>query len=477
MDARRWHRITRIFENALGLAHEDRTAYLDEVCSGDAELRRDVEGLLDADAGAEGFLDEPPAKPAPSPPAPERIGRYEILGKIGEGGFGAVYLGRDGTSRVAIKTCLWNDPAVRRRFQREAEIAGRLRHENVTVVYGAGEEGDLSYLVEEYLEGEDLTAAIGERRPLALEERLEILRQAAHGLEYAHVCGVVHRDVKPSNLRLLPDGRVKVMDFGVAKLRGAKSRLTRTGATPGTLAYMAPEQLRGETVDGRADLFAFGVVAYELLSYRHPFPGDTDAAVLFRILDSDPEPLTKAAPGCPPRLARLVGRCLEKDPEKRFPDFTALLAELERVRLEASGDRAAPPVPSRIVRWAAAAVLLAALAGFGGWLAGLYTTRRPGTELPVPAAARTGSLVLRPVPWAEVLSVTDAEGHNHSPKTPLSTPWVLALPPGEYTVTLSHPRLSEPYRCRVELDAGATAECRDVLVRLDAHDFFAEVPW
>ncbi|MCP4660882.1 MAG: serine/threonine protein kinase [bacterium] len=270
---------------------------------------------------------------------PARIGKYEILAKIAQGGFGEVFLGRDDLLKrlVAIKTCTAPDDFYRR-FLREVEIVGRLKHPNIITVYDAGFHDEVPFLVVEYLAGEDLADAIRQLRPSPPAGRLATLLQVARALEYAHARGVIHRDVKPSNIRVLGDGRVTLMDFGIAKLQGDGTHLTEPGATVGTLAYIAPEQLLGEAIDGRADIFSFGAVAYELLSYRRPFPGDTDPALLVQILRQEPTALAQLWPGCPPRLAALVARCLEKEPADRFPDCTSLIAELTAVAVELGPD-------------------------------------------------------------------------------------------------------------------------------------------
>ncbi len=269
----------------------------------------------------------------------QRIGKYRILAKIARGGFGVVFLGRDDLLKrlVAIKTCTAPDDA-HRRFLREVEIVGRLKHPNIITVYDAGFHDEVPYLVVEYLAGEDLADAIRQLRPSPPAARLATLVQVARALEHAHARGVIHRDVKPSNIRLLGDGRVKLMDFGIAKLQSDGTHLTAPGATVGTLAYIAPEQLLGEEIDCRADIFSFGAVAYELLSYRRPFPGGTDPVLLYQILQQAPTPLLQLWPACPPRLAALVTRCLEKDPADRFPDCTSLIAELTAVAVELAPD-------------------------------------------------------------------------------------------------------------------------------------------
>ncbi len=260
----------------------------------------------------------------------QRIGKYEILEQIGAGGFGIVFKGRDPLIErlVAVKTCNSDDEELRHRFVREARTAGRLQHRNITTVYDFGYHEGVPYLVQEYLTGEDLDRILKRGERPALTTRLSWLEQAARGLAYAHVNGIVHRDVKPANLRILEDGTVKIMDFGIAKLLENDSGLTRAGATVGTAAYLAPEQLHGEPVDARTDLFAFGVVAYELLAGRRPFAGKQLSAVIYQILHHDPEPLEQLVPDCAPEVAGLVARCLAKDRAQRPASAEVVADEL-----------------------------------------------------------------------------------------------------------------------------------------------------
>jgi TonB family protein len=264
----------------------------------------------------------------------ERLGKYELVEQIGEGGFGCVWLGRDPHLKrpVAIKTCESGDQDLHRRFLREAEIAAALHHPNIVVVHDFGYEDGIPYLVEEFLTGEDLSKIIARRQPVPLEAKLGWLIEVSRGLEFAHTHGVVHRDVKPSNVRILEDGSAKVLDFGIAKLaEGDTQHLTRTGTTIGTVGYMAPEQLNGEPIDFRADVFSFGVLAYELLSYTRPFEGDTVSRVFYRILNEDPPALTQIAADVPPALEQIVLRCLAKRPERRYGSFRTILDDLRRV--------------------------------------------------------------------------------------------------------------------------------------------------
>ena len=264
----------------------------------------------------------------------DRLGRYEIVGLLGQGSFGVVYQGRDPLAKkdVAIKVCTLEDADLRRRFFREAEISRRLEHENIVTVHDFAEQDGTPYLVQEFLKGEDLREVIRRRDPWSVAQRLDILLQIARGLAYAHTCEVIHRDIKPSNVRILPASRAKIMDFGIAKLANDESRLTQKGVTMGTAAYLPPEQVRGGEVTRRADIFSFGVLAYELLCHQRPFRGKTISALVYQILYKAPDPLSTLWPTCPPSLSDLISRCLEKDPDKRCPDMETVVSGLLDVR-------------------------------------------------------------------------------------------------------------------------------------------------
>ncbi len=266
----------------------------------------------------------------------EQIGKYKITRKLGQGSFGVVYKGRDAYLKrdVAIKICSVEDEGLRQRFFREAEIAGRLVHKHIVTVYEFGFEGDIPYLVQEILSGEDLGPIVKRRTPLAPSTRLEYLLQVARGLGYAHSEGVIHRDIKPGNIRVLEDGQVKIMDFGIAKLASAETQLTQKGVTMGTASYLPPEQVRGSDLDHRADIFSFGVLAYELLTYERPFRGSTLSALVYQILYKVPQPMTEVWTECPSPLSDLIARCLDKKPERRFDSFHDLIPELEAIQAD-----------------------------------------------------------------------------------------------------------------------------------------------
>jgi serine/threonine-protein kinase len=261
----------------------------------------------------------------------QTLGKYEIVEKIGVGGFGVVYRGFDPFIKrpVAIKTCSAEDTETRERFRREAEIAGNLQHRNIVTVFEFGFQEETPYLVEELLSGEDLDRKIKRHEFVPLPEKILWLVQIARGLAFAHERGIVHRDIKPGNVRILDDGTAKILDFGIAKLAHQASNLTQAGMTLGTAAYLAPEQIRGQPVDSRTDVFSFGVLAFELLAFERPFRAAEISAIFYKILHESPPSLAANVPDVPVDLDRIVARCLAKDPARRWSPSSQLVLALE----------------------------------------------------------------------------------------------------------------------------------------------------
>ncbi|MBP1643258.1 MAG: serine/threonine protein kinase with Chase2 sensor [Acidobacteria bacterium] len=261
----------------------------------------------------------------------QTLGKYEIVEKIGVGGFGVVYKGFDPFIKrpVAIKTCSAEDTETRERFRREGEIAGNLQHRNIVTVFEFGFENDIPYLVQEFLSGEDLDRKIKRNEFVPLPEKILWLVQIARGLAFAHERGIVHRDIKPGNVRILDDGTAKILDFGIAKLAHQPSNLTQAGMTLGTAAYLAPEQIRGQPVDPRTDVFSYGVLAYELLAFERPFRAAEISAIFYKILHETPPSLAARVPDVPVELDRIVARCLAKDPARRWIPTAELVRALE----------------------------------------------------------------------------------------------------------------------------------------------------
>jgi tRNA A-37 threonylcarbamoyl transferase component Bud32/type IV secretory pathway TrbD component len=268
------------------------------------------------------------------------FGKFELLGELGAGGMAVVYKARDTTLDrvVALKVInqrLQGGEVARMRFLQEARVAAVLNHPNIVSVYELGLEDGYPFIAMEYLPGEDLRDLIEQGRPLTQRQKVNIALQIARAVEHAHSRGVIHRDIKPGNIRILEGGGAKLMDFGIAKLTSSELKgLTRTGAVMGTTAYMAPEQLRGEAPNVSGDVFAFGLVLYELLSYAKPFDAPHPAAIVYKILNVEPERLDESIPET---LRDLVERCIKKTAEERPPGFTWIVRELTRIRRELRG--------------------------------------------------------------------------------------------------------------------------------------------
>ena len=275
----------------------------------------------------------------------KRIGKYEIQGEIGKGGFGHVYCALDPVvnRQVAIKVLISaEDPDVLGRFRAEAAAAGGLRHKNVVTIYDYGEQDGIPYLVMEYLQGETLQQFLQGGRRLSLLEKLDIMSQTAEGLHCAHQNGIIHRDVKPSNVMVLRDGTVKIMDFGIARaLQSDTTRRTRTGFLIGTLSYMCPEQFQGGTADALADIWAYGVIYYELVTGVHPFQASDPATLMYRINSVEPQPILTLLPECPPALAAVIHKSLAKHRELRYQIFEDVQFDTEPILIDLKHERAA----------------------------------------------------------------------------------------------------------------------------------------
>ncbi len=265
------------------------------------------------------------------------VGRFTILRRLGRGGMGAVYEGHDPAldRRVAIKTLTSDaiaDAESRGRFEREARAAAKLAHPNIVTVYELGNFGgkEKPYIVMEYLEGTDVASLISGSRGLPLAEALDIVIQLCRALDFAHQKGVVHRDVKPANLRFLDDGQIKIMDFGIARVEGSH-QITKSGVMIGTLHYMSPEQIRGEKLDGRTDIFSTGCILYELLAGVRPFSGESATSILYNIVHETPKPVADKTSDLPQEVQRVIDRALAKKPEERFGTAGEMAKELEKI--------------------------------------------------------------------------------------------------------------------------------------------------
>jgi serine/threonine protein kinase len=278
------------------------------------------------------------------------IGRYEIRECIGRGGMGALFRALDPVldREVAIKTMLADfsgDEAGRARFYREARAVARLQHRNIVTLFDFGEDDGTPYIVMEFLRGDTLGQRMKDGGRLPIDRVLDVAAQLCTGLHFAHARGVVHRDIKPPNIWLNEDGSVKLLDFGIAKF--GDTAVTRVGGVVGSVSYMSPEQIAGDDdVDGRSDIFSVGIVLYELLSGKRPFPGDSPTAIMMRIMHEPPLPLE--APGAPPQLLALIERALQKDRMRRFQQAGELASDLRALQFTLSGPHGVGRVPDHL---------------------------------------------------------------------------------------------------------------------------------
>jgi serine/threonine-protein kinase len=436
--------------------------------------------------------------------APKRIGKYEVAEQIGVGGFGVVYKAWDPYIQrwVALKTCAATDDEGTQRFFREAQLAGALAHPNITLIYDFGIEDGTPYFVQEFLSGTDLDE-LTQRQKLTLEGVLAVLIQVATGLEFAHSRGIVHRDIKPANVRVLEDGTVKIMDFGIAKSLQAESRLTQTGVALGTAGYLAPEQLSGKPLDARTDIFSLGVMAYELIAGVRPFAGPNISNVIYQILHQNPVPPRQRNPRCPERLERAVLKALAKNPDERWPavrDFgqeikdilatlssrtqarrlettTALVrGELARIgeqpaQMETAATQLAAqpldrlptdqlkPARRRGRRWLLAAAAALAVGAAAVALIALRFGKAPAAAIPTPVPAPTATAVPSPTAappvrvelFVDPVSEVEIDGRSLG-KVQTAT---VELAPGAHTVVQRIPGYVEKEH-RVEVGTGTT---------------------
>jgi eukaryotic-like serine/threonine-protein kinase len=397
MPTDRWRRLEQLFEEAVEQPADLRADFLARTCGPDGGMRDEIASLLAAEEQSGDFLVAPAldvfarqvSREGWSVQAGDRIGSYTIERRLGAGGMGEVWrarderLGRD----VAIKLLLPHPSNAKegvRTLQDEARAAGTLNHINVLTVHDVGDHGGAPYLVTECLEGESLRARLGSGA-LSVDASLDIALQAARGLGAAHGHGIVHRDLKPENVFLTWDGRVKILDFGLATRhdsapQASASQELTAGTTQslvaGTAGYMAPEQVRGEVVDRRADIFALGAVLYEMLTGGRPFSADSTLGTLDAVLTRQPPDLSDANPGVPPALSDLVHRCLAKAPDDRF----ASAADVESALDSVIRARNLPPPPSllafmrRPVVMVTVLLVILAMAA-GGWRWRVVTSR------------------------------------------------------------------------------------------------------
>ena len=399
----RWQDIERIYNAALEREPDSRGAFLQQACGGDEALRRDVESLLGYEPEPTSHLGAPVRRVLADKIAEgggeltgRQMGNYKVLSRLGAGGMGEVYLAQDTRlgRKVAIKFLapeLAGDERARRRLLREARSIAALDHPNICPIYEVAEEDGTRFIVMQYVEGETL-AVKTQRKPLELRESVDIAVQVADALSEANARGIVHRDIKPQNIMVSARGKAKVMDFGLAKIieqsslmeseAETQSLLTEPGMIIGTIPYMSPEQVRGEALDARSDIFSFGAVLYEMISGRQPFAAESAAATASAILAKEPLPVARFAPEAPEELQRIVRKCLEKDREQRYQAARELLIDLHHLQKESgrTPETALKSVPEqhRIPhRYALAAAALLVFAIAGSWVY-LSTTKTKG---------------------------------------------------------------------------------------------------
>src|SRR4029450_8105617 len=348
---------------AVERAPGERAAFLDEACHGDDGLRREVGSLLTSYERSENFIELPAFQVAPELVTNDRtgalvgklIGHYRIESLIGGGGMGEVYLARDERlgRKAALKLLpdsLTTDETQLSRFKNEARSASALNHPNILTVYEIGTEGNRQFIATEFIEGITLRASLEGAR-INPHAALEIAMQVASALAAAHEAGVVHRDIKPENIMLRPDGYVKVLDFGIAKLTEQKpasdehkgtataTLQTRLGLVLGTAHYMSPEQARGQKVDARSDIWSLGVVLYEMVAGSTPFRGDTPSDCIAAILTAEPAPVSSISPDVPARLESILQRALRKNTDERYQTIKEMLADLRILKANLEAER------------------------------------------------------------------------------------------------------------------------------------------
>ena len=386
--------IEEMFHRALSVTAEERAGYLDEVCEQDDNLRREVDSLIAAYESGSGLLDETAVTLAmrvlgsepESSMVGQEVGPYKILSALGQGGMGAVYLAENRrlNKKVALKFLsseYISDNWAKRQLIKEAQAVAMLDHPNICAVYDFEEIGDHSFIVMQYIEGQTLSDLI-RKKSLKPNQMVILAQQITNALADAHAHGIIHRDIKPKNIMVTPSEQVKVLDFGLAKtmqknLEDATesiSQLSRDGLLVGTIAYMSPEQLRGEKLDYRTDIFSLGSVLYEMVCGKNPFAHKPDAKsksnaeVISSIMSEEPRSLREVAINCPRDFDHVVNKCLRKDPADRYQSASELLIDLDNLQKGIAVQSRATPY--NYFRFAAIAAVLLLVVFVG---AAIYT--------------------------------------------------------------------------------------------------------
>ncbi len=402
MTPERWARMKEIFGVALETPEPERGAYLNGACGEDADLRSEIERLLaeegntDLRSPVSGML-----RPLVALSQGDMVGHFRIVEKIGAGGMGEVWKARDTRLDrfVALKVLPAEKAADReriRRFVQEAKAASVLNHPNIVTIHGIDEAGGLQFISMELVAGKTLYQLIPSSG-MRVADTLKYAVQIADALAKAHAAGIIHRDLKPSNVMVTTDGHVKVLDFGIAKLTeraaGVLSKATRTHETPGTAAgvivgtaaYMSPEQAQGKRIDNRSDIFSFGSLLYEMIAGHRAFDGDSEVSTISAVLKDDPKPLSSITPGVPRDLEKVIARCLQKDPDRRFQHMDDLKVALLDLKEDWESGKPSEIVAAKpkIGRKALVAGLIAVIliAAAGSWL---HFVRPPVTNPGLP---------------------------------------------------------------------------------------------
>lgn len=341
MSQDRMQRIESLYSETLALPIGERNAFLDRACGGDGELRREIESLLAYQEQAETYMDRPAFHQVAQSLADgtgvlidRMLGRYQLLSLVGRGGTAEVYCAVDTRLNrlVAVKVLpafISGDRERLDRFEHEARAAAVLNHPHICTLHDIGTEGEMHYLVFEYLVGEPLSDRLT-RGALPLAEAIDHAAHIGGALAYAHDHGIIHLDLKPSNIMLMRN-TVKLFDFGISELRYPNVPSSPSIAAEGTLGYMSPEQLESRETDFRTDIFAFGVVMYEMITGQSAFPARNSLEAAVLNLKDDPPPISKLQPEVPPSLELLVSRCLARDPSERWQTIAELLNQLRAI--------------------------------------------------------------------------------------------------------------------------------------------------
>jgi serine/threonine protein kinase len=394
----RWQQVKELFEAGLECGPGERTTYLAQACAGDEAIRQEVESLLAAHEGDSSFMNTPVGNllvaDQPMLTAGQHFGPYEEISPLGEGGMGQVYLAVDTRlgRKVALKllpSSYTGDAERVRRFGQEARAASALNHPNIVTIHEIGQTDSLHFIATEFVDGETLRQRLS-RQPSNLGEALDIAVQVASALAVAHEAGIIHRDIKPENIMIRPDGYVKILDFGLAKLGDQKNKpivgledetvrqnKTAKGVILGTVNYMSPEQAKGSQVDERTDIFSLGAVVYEMIAGRTPFADDSVLETLANLINSEPLPLSHFTANLPDKLEQVVSKMLRKKAAERYQTMKDLLADFKDLRENLTFEE-------KLERFASAPKVLARRHHFKQ---AEYETRDYQTQIPKPVNA------------------------------------------------------------------------------------------